>query len=183
MLSQRLENPQIGIWKQTKYSRPQSRSTSLVVLTNIHMILVPVVYLQLVFLMHRVLLEILWYQHIHEACSIHTHCSILLKRHKSRFWLAKYLVESFCVFLAACALTPFHPEGPQRQSALQGQQTHQMAEIQWIWFTGTESNTAISVCITCHKKSPLDTALEKTALNCTLKSLLISFLTYRINHP
>lgn len=163
MLSQRLENPQIGIWKQTKYSRPQSRSTSLVVLTNIHMILVPVVYLQLFFLMHRVLLEILWYQHIHEACSIHTHCSILLKRHKSRFWLAKYLVESFCVFLAACALTPFHPEGPQRQSALQGQQTHQMAEIQWIWFTETESNTAISFCITCHK-NPLWTQLLKRQL-------------------
>lgn len=45
-------------------------------------------------------------------------------RHKSRFWLAKYLVESFGVFLAVCALTPLHPEGPQWQSALQGQQTN-----------------------------------------------------------
>lgn len=104
-------------------------------------------------------------------------------RHKNRFWLAKYLVESFCVFLAVCALTPFHPEGPQWQSALQGQQTHQMAEIHWLSFTETDSNTAIRFCITCHKKHPLDTALGKTTLNCTLKSLLISFLTYRINQP
>lgn len=31
---------------------------------------------------------------------------------KSRFLLAKYPVESFCVFLVVCAFTPFHPEAP-----------------------------------------------------------------------
>lgn len=121
-------------------------------------------------------------KHLLHFPSIHI-VPFYLQRHKRRFWLAKYLVESFCVFLAVCALTPFHPEGPQWQSTLQGQQTHQMAEIQWLWFTETDSNKAIRFCITCHKKYPSDPALGKITLSCTLKSLLISFLTYRTNYP
>lgn len=97
-------------------------------------------------------------------------------RHKSRFWLAKYLVESFCVLLAVCALTPFHPQGPQWQSALQGQQT-----IKWLKYSDSDlqkqTATEPSACITCHKKFPLDTAPGKTTLNCPLKPLLISLLT------